>query len=1135
MNMMKKRIALLLGTFSILLLAFVVYNYASEGTFPRPWSFDRPVGRPVGDSTKLPGGLEVESIPPSSFSQYDEEHRLQAVYMFRGMQKRGGRYYMDEPQVNWYLKSGELAVIRARRGIFRINQVGNVRDVRDGELTGNVRIVMDRRIRPGPEPLAERQDDAVRIYTDEVTFDRDRLMIETDRQVVVFSKEADILGTGLRLSWSDSPRELRELRIIRGEYLCIREGQDRFMEQLSLPGGATEEADPAEAPEPGAAVEPPAPRASLAERREVGWVPPVGRGLVMAAFTATRPTASRAATTRPRRVATRPAGAEPAEEPTGAPGGPPPIIEDTYRIVFSDNVEVTSGQRYLRGAEKLALVFEYADPREREKRRAEKRPAGAVPPTGAAASPPVAARSPAGEPSTPRPPAAEPEPPPEPMIVTWTGPLVITPVREPEEHIPDRFDVEASGRKLDLGDGEATTICRSFQFRSLSNSGELLGWKGEPVRMRMATGERISAPVVRFNRDEEWVRFVGAGGMSMPAGESDILGVGDVAAEEGAEEAGDVTITWTDHVLASIGRQEVTTDAGTERRDFLCNATFTGKVIVKQPPGKSLQAHCLKASFHEPKSADDTVNRIKLLDAQGQAKQVHLADAVTGEYTKADNLRVTMATSPGGKSYPLEAVATGNVSARQVDQEVEGGEVTVEAEKVTVKFALVKDPLTGEEKPQGRRMVATGKVKVTGVSEADPMVAQCDKLIADRVAGTAKLIGKPAVVTEKDNILKAGNIFLSRKKELGKKTESAKVTGPGTLRFWTDTDLSGNKVDKPRRADIIWTKSLDYYGAKRLAVVAGGVELATAEDLIKCGKMDVTFAAEKETAAKPAAEEGSQRFRQRKIAQVIAHKSDDEDVELLSVQKDADGYLERRLLLCSGQVIYEAAVKAVRCPKAGMLLVEDYRPPEPPEKTPPGKKPAPAKKPAPEGELLGVDSVTRPSQSRFQWSKSMYLDQDKRVVELRGDVHLDHCSGKHIVGLKELNVRAIKDMPRGRNTSLDCDRMLATFAKPDLSAITRPAEGTTGPRVGKLMLFDARGDVNLKDGRQEVVCQRMLWQRETDVAVIWGYLVGQRPKDAVIYYEDKTKGRLYDAKSPNITWNRKTNRVVTGRVEAHGG
>lgn len=294
--------------------------------------------------------------------------------------------------------------------------------------------------------------------------------------------------------------------------------------------------------------------------------------------------------------------------------------------------------------------------------------------------------------------------------------------------------------------------------------------------------------------------------------------------------------------------------------------------------------------------------------------------------------------------------------------------------------------------------------------------------------------------------------------------------------------------------------------------------------------MQIQFVAEKETATKPAAEEGTQRFDQWKIAQVIADKSADEDVELLSVQKDADGYLERRLLLRSGQVVYEAAVKAVRCPKAGMLLVEDYRPPEPPEKAA-----APGKKPAPEGVPLGADSVTRPSQSRFEWSKSMYLDQDKRVAQLQGDVHLDHRSGKQIVLLKELNVRPIKDMPRGRDTSLDCDSMLATFAEPDAPATTRPAERTSGPRVGELRLFNARGDVSLKDGRQQVVCQRLLYQRETDVAVIWGFLVGQRPKDAVIYYEDRPKGRLHRVKSPNITWNRKTNRVVTGGVEAHGG
>ena len=92
--------------------------------------------------------------------------------------------------------------------------------------------------------------------------------------------------------------------------------------------------------------------------------------------------------------------------------------------------------------------------------------------------------------------------------------------------------------------------------------------------------------------------------------------------------------------------------------------------------------------------------------------------------------------------------------------------------------------------------------------------------------------------------------------------------------------------------------------------------------------------------------------------------------------------------------------------------------------------------------------------------------------------------------------------------------------------------------MGELELFDATGvanDVNMIDGPRQVLCRRVLYERERDIAVIWGSLPGEPVKDAVLYHEDKKRGTLNSWKSPKLIWYRKTNRIESRDVRMDGG
>ncbi len=427
-------------------------------------------------------------------------------------------------------------------------------------------------------------------------------------------------------------------------------------------------------------------------------------------------------------------------------------------------------------------------------------------------------------------------------------------------------------------------------------------------------------------------------------------------------------------------------------------------------------------------------------------------------------------------------------------------------------------------------LTASGNVRVTDRRDAEgPVVAQAERLVSDLPARTATLHGSFARVSQKGNSVEGAVIELD---QLG---ERFAVKGPGRLRFHSRADISGRRSEQPQPVDLVWKEGVQVLGKARTAELTGDVQLATGGDLLKCQYMRVIFSPDEEPPKTPASRAASrpadavqqeaQRYRARRIATVMAQK----DVVLESVRNDEQGFLLRRVRLDKAKELhYEARLQRVNCFGPGRMVVEDYRPPA---EGAPGA-----------GDVLEVGDIAHPSQSVFEWTKAMEMDQKQLAVKADGGVRMVHRSGAEIVLLKELPVPPYKKLPKGRRTMLVADHVVARFDQDD----QKPAKGQElrGPKLGELILFEARGeesDVSMVDGPRQVLCRMLEYRsrddsgRRIDTATVHGSLPGEPPRDAVLYYKEPGTNKLQASKSPKLIWDRRTNRVwAPGGVEIEG-
>ena len=1105
---MRRRILLIGGTFAVLLLAFVVYSATSRQGLPGIWRWN-PQVKPSSDNPALiPDIGEAWPTVNPKVMQYDKNHRLQAVFQAVSQKKVGDRFYVDQPQMEWYLKGGEVITVKADKGVIKAEYQSTRWHVMEGELSGDVWITLDRGKEPDRSSLEERPEDAFRIHLDDAHFDNELLTIYSDSRLNLFSKEADLLGKGLRIEWIEGPRELQQLRIEHGELMTIREGQDRFMSDFALPGSARQPASAPAGKESSSA--PPLPWRPLPGPLLLAGMVPAVLAVVNdapsgpvnepeAATTATAPTTTSIATM-PVRV---------------------PPVKDTFVAVFHEDVKVTSGARQIQGADELRLIFDYRAP-QREDRRSSAISTLAEKPKEAASQPARAAKDGKGKAQSQ--PTSKPAG--EPVYITWNGPLVIMPLRDNSERIEKRFDVEMIGAKLELADGQSRAECKRVTYHARSQQARLEGTAEEPARLWMATGEEVVAEVVRYDRLAGVINLDGPGHMLL-AGEAVST---DLSGRGGKGQREQVHIEWTEAVVADIGQLPGGASADGRSREYLKKATFKGKAHLQQGKTQEMRADEVVVHFSEPETVGGKVgdpgrdpdatsgrrgplNRASRLEATGG---VNLQDHQTGDFVRAETLQVDMGTMPQtGEVYPQKATAAGGVSAKQENAHIEGKELVVTLSPQT-------DQKTGQMQAKPARLIAKGNVRIQDRTESSPLEVEAEFVDSDLVRRTAILKGSPAKVTQKEGALQGQDIFMDQAREL------ATVTGPGALRFYTDSDLSGNKTGKSEPVDVAWTKGMDYRGTDFAADVNGEVKLDAAGDHLRCQVMRVYFDPNerpKATTTQPANRlTGARTFRPQKLSLVRAEQK----VQLTSERKDDEGYLERRMWLATEQLNYAFARNngkeegSLNCLGPGLGSVEDYRSPEAVESAKPPEREA----------AVGVKVVT-PNQSAFQWSKSMTMDQKDRSMRFVGDVHMVLREGGAVVMKEKLKVRPWEKLPPAKTSDLSCQSMLARFDPP--LETSKPQANDTGPRVGQLRMFRAFGDekksddlIKLADGEREVHCRYMEYNRDTDTGFIYGSMPAEPLRDAVMYFQGKSTS------SPQFVWYRDKNRIEARNIRGQG-
>jgi len=481
---MKRRLILVAVTFAGLLGLFLMYRMQTVGTVEKKTDFGQ---APGGAPTPGDAGGVLKGAEEPVYTSWDDDGRVRAIYRAKKFEKQeDGSYVMTEPNVEFRQKDGQRVYVTADRGAGYAEETPNGFNLRRGSLEGNVRIILDRETRSDRKPWEQRPADTIRIFVDDLKFDRELQTISTPGPVTVFSNEADIYGRGLSIDWDEAPRELRMLRVEHGEHMSIYKVPGE-LEVITLPGRTI--AGETAAPEAPAPAEKPAPPAPVAKT-----------------------------------PATKPAS-QPATAPTSQPAEPPQ--KNVYLVEFlggDSDVRVDWGKGRLHGATKLSLTFDWDSKRRFDTQPDdEPAPAPATKPATKPATQPTRPDEPElidiGEPPAPpvavktaaaTQPATRPAGP-DPLTITWSGPLVIRPTGRTETPSDKRYRISAVGDRVVMSDGQTTAECKRFEYRRPEETGELIGTADQPASLEMTRGEKIFCEVMEFDR---------------PAGKADLLGPG---------------------------------------------------------------------------------------------------------------------------------------------------------------------------------------------------------------------------------------------------------------------------------------------------------------------------------------------------------------------------------------------------------------------------------------------------------------------------------------------------------------------------------------------------------------------------------------------------------------------------------
>ncbi len=1078
---MNRRIILPVGVFvAILVVVLVYWKIAGSSDDSGVRTSLEHVEPPKASDTAPEGDVGASGGLGLNYVHRDERGNLVARCQAKSWDKQSKTVFLlDEPVVTFYTKDGRAISLSGKKAVVHGEEISKSVKVTQGTISGDVLLTVDMSEEITAVPLEERPEDKLEIYLESAEFDNDLLQIESAGSVTVLSKDVDMYGRGLSLTWNQSPSELRLLRITEGEKVIVRS----MPNQLSEAEQQSEKAEEAtvttdEKIETGDSVTPPAggnvasaKSGELKKSDELpDWTAPGPDEYaddMQQNSASTQPAATQPTTAAANKPATKPA-TQPATQ--GDTETVKPKRRNVLRADFIDTVHgvhVDQGPNHLRGADKLSIIFRLSEQQTSQKRA--KPRTTAAPTTGPGKIP---TSQPAAAPAT------QPEKSPDaPMIITWQGPLEIRSIGHEENPDSKQVAIIADGEELKFTAEDTLTTCRRMIFRSPEQVGRLMGTADKPVQMTSANGQKIIAEDVRLDRKQKLVYLDGSGYIE------------DVSRPTTAPETGDkesktaVTVKWSKGAIARIREYE-----------------------TAQPDGSSTT----RMSFEEAKICG----------------KVELTQPETGEAVHCENMHLFMA-EMDGREYPTRVIATGDVVATQTDSDTM-------ADKVTVYFAKPM-PDERDKKDKGwistgiDRMIAEGNVRFYSKQE-------------DQAASLENGQRRPNMTGEKVTVYFIASSPDDAKDKTGRrspKVDRMTADGRGSLFFRTTKQASGEKLEKPRDVAISWSKEMDYKVADLEAAFEGDVKLDSAGEHLEGQEMTVKFekgeiAAASSDASKTAtADDGKKKSRGFDASQFasmqLINVTTSRDVKVESTLKDEQDNLLRRVNLKTetGTLAYDVKAGQMTVTGAGTFAAEDYRAPR--LKT---DKANETDVQRPNQTYLKWARIMRYTRTK---GEDGTFDGGGEVIA-KEDVEMVFASGKYLVKQDRLKHVDWGDLTEGRVTTLGCDDLWVKFdAAEEIPADTNKklVPGSEDITLGKLKEFKAMGKVLATDGveiKRKITADTLHYTSDDQLLRI----LGTKEKPAALIETNSLTGTVRPMKSSRILWYRANDNFVVEDTKAGG-
>ncbi len=920
---------LIAGTFALLVGIFIGYTMTQTGSVMpnRPSSAaDGPIELPVARDAIIGRGEQA-------WFKIFNEH-WQVASQFRAAEynpQADGRVHVTTPEYVFFLSGGELVRVRGREGVVVMSRlpgpedgtsIGPAEPPSRGELKG-VEIELFDSVEAMEADSADNNTSTLQVLLDNAAFDNQTFRIFTEAAaidgqelgpdqipVTVRGRDYEFDGRGLTIRWNERDRRLELLRIEHGERLVIRD-PDRLMID-ARPG-----------------------------RRDRGNSRQASLPLMLASLDASA-----------------------AAEAISAPA--PRSQRPSYRATFDRDVRIHQGDQQLVDADQMFIDFVFSgekpdaptsQPATQPRDAATAVPANArlaadeTPSTQAAE--PVAEADAANDATGEAPAEAEPAVP-QPIIVYWNGPFVVTPApADAPRPAEGAAIVHLVGQPLRLQRDGGDIVAASLIYDTGDERLLIDGTEQSPLVLKDAEGSVIQTQTLTYIPQQKRMELRGRSSATFPV------------RERADEEAQPLQAEWADRCVLLLS------DGGLEQL-AVQRAQLVGNVRITHPSVRlSSQALGLEldtdAASTQPADASSRM-QLRRLTARGDVDCVIIDDQEQTQSIQADRLRLDTAVDDQGRLYPRQIFADGQL-VRASD-----GQQTLVAR--TIHAILAPAAASGDATTQPTARIVLEKLIASDSAEysrADGQRAAADRIevVQQGDQPTITLLGN-ASIGDGNNILHGPHVQVLTDQQ------QARVIGAGSLQAMVETQAG----TPPRPLTVEWSRDVVVDGKANRIDVNGDVVVTTAtadgaSHALTGESMLMTLAdVEPDAANVPAAGQGNDGVKTRSaVVPELAQRKRVESitfersVQVTSLRTAEDGKLLRRFFLRAPRLDYDPQQRQMVVPVAGQLLFEDH--PQRPEHAD-----------AEASQLFGATAMA--------WEKRLVYDETHRHITLEGNVLIKH-------------------------------------------------------------------------------------------------------------------------------------------------